>query len=282
MPPSYEQQEFWESRFKTETHFEWLGDGQDTLIPVLRTHLQTPPFMYTPAHPPYILHIGAGSSTLSDAILDEYRKIYGTSGAIEHIVNVDFAQEAVDRGRERAKEMGHGEVAWEQVDLLDLDDIVSLRAGVFQSRSDELFEIVLDKSTSDAISCGEDTVLDKKHLTKSPKRLHPWIAAALSASPKDILTLSRLDVLAVHLALLVRPGGIWIVLSYSKRRFPSFQEVEEGDVDRLGVDRFWSLKGVVPVTVSPKKGGSEGETTVHTPEISHYLYVLRRTDVAVE
>ncbi|KAI0782414.1 hypothetical protein BC629DRAFT_1289374 [Irpex lacteus] len=292
MPPSYESESFWNTRFKTESHFEWLGDGRETIIPVLQQYLLT--HSKAAKIPPKTLHIGAGTSTLSSAILKTYHDTYEGQTQTEMrdvVVNTDFAEEVVERGRESA-EAGRDEVRWEKVDLLSWEDCRGLI-----SEGGELFEVVVDKSTSDAISCGQDVsfseTLTGDHETSST---HPLIAQVLSRSQSEVpVVLEPLEVVALHLASLVKPRGMWIALSYSERRFPflsasnkdSRQEVDVGggrggrdERDERGstaldVSLFWELERVEKVD-APSGGNA------HAPLIQHHLYILRRTDKTIE
>lgn len=67
MPPNYHLESFWEDRFQHESHHEWLGDGADTILPNIRASLRSGA---PRSHPPRILHIGAGTSSLSCVILE--------------------------------------------------------------------------------------------------------------------------------------------------------------------------------------------------------------------
>lgn len=222
MPPNYESESFWNTRFKTESHFEWLGDGRETIIPVLQQYLLTHD-KNAKELPPKTLHIGAGTSTLSSAILRTYHNIYESQTEMRGVVvNTDFAEEAVERGRQSAEAV-RGEVRWEKVDLLSWGDCKKLVPYLSSGEGGELFEVVVDKSTSDAISCGEDVSFNSQALTGDPgySSTHPLIVQLLSRSQSVVpVVLEPLELLALHLASLVRPGGMWIALSYSERRFP--------------------------------------------------------------
>ncbi|PSS29595.1 hypothetical protein PHLCEN_2v2743 [Hermanssonia centrifuga] len=278
MPPDYELESFWDSRFKTETHFEWLGDGQETVIPALRPFLQT----RLSTGLPRLLHIGAGSSSLSDHLRDLYYGISGAEVAGGVILNTDFAQHAVDRGREAEKKTGNDAVRWERVDLLRWQDVVTLKDRITAGNADQdgPFDIVVDKSTSDAISCGED-ILYKRELTSVPTSVHPLIATHLQVHGDGAISLEPLEVLALHLATLVRPGGVWIALSYSGSRFPFLQFSGERTMGtKLDTRIYWEKEKEVVVN-APHGWGKEGEgkVNVHAPDIQHHLYIFRRTDV---
>ncbi|KAI0094268.1 hypothetical protein BDY19DRAFT_912032, partial [Irpex rosettiformis] len=149
-------------------------------------------------------------------------------------------------------------------------------------RARRLFGIVVDKSTSDAISCGEDISFGKETLTTDTHHLsiHPMLLKLVSQIDDGTsLVLEPLEILAVHLASLVEPGGLWIALSYSSHRFP-FLTVKENGEDKtrrdgpklLDASRFWEVEKVEQVDAL--SGGN-----VYAPTVQHHLYMLRRTDV---
>lgn len=270
-PPDYESQEYWENRFKTETHFEWLGDGHGTIIPALRAHLLSQP--KTNNLPPLCLHIGAGVSTLHNDILQEYHSVFKKTFDKPVIVNTDFASEAVKRGNQVEQSRGP-EVSWEQADLLQWKDMLALKEKVL-SREGRKFDLVVDKSTTDAVTCGENMTFTKKISDGSPKDTHPLIDHEVAQYDADTVCIHPVEVLALHLASLVEPGGVWLSLSYSADRFMFFEEghEEEGPMTRL----FWKMERVVTVGARPG-GGGPGK---HVPDVYHYLYALRRTDAVV-
>lgn len=279
MPPSYESQSFWEDRFKKEDHFEWLGGGQETIIPVLRPYLQNHAEVDPErVRPPLLLHIGAGTSTLSGEILEEYQRIYQKPFTSPVVLNTDFAFEAVRRGTQATE--GSQEVMWRQLDLLSWKNMLLLRDEVWQTEG-RRFMFVVDKSTTDAISCQEDMVFGEETFGSSPGDIHPLILSIMSTSSRKHIQIHPVAVLALHLASHVEAGGVWIVLSYSSNRFPFLSNEQNlGNKDEgreLDVGVFWKLERVEAVKV--REGEVRG--TVHAPDVFHYLYILRRTDAVV-
>lgn len=279
MPPNYESQSFWEDRFKTESHFEWLGGGQDTILPAVRSFLQH--FAETTlkhGRRPLLLHIGAGTSTLSDDIVEEYHKTYqGTFDSLI-VLNTDFAQEAVRRGLQLAS--GSTEVTWERMDLLSWKEILALKEKIVRTEGRK-FELVVDKSTTDAISCRADMLFEEETLTGTSRDAHPLIDHVVSRSAHKYVFVHPAAVLALHLASLVESGGVWIALSYSSDRFPFLvSDVDQdGKVYNGGLDvrLFWELERIERVKVREGKRSED----VHAPEVFHYLYILRRTEAVL-
>ncbi|KAI0077468.1 hypothetical protein K474DRAFT_1090789 [Panus rudis PR-1116 ss-1] len=235
-PPAYHSEPYWDERFKKEEHFEWLGDGSDTIVPVLRKYLEqytsNPPKTTNEdagpsviPSPPKLLHIGVGTSTLHEQLRGVYEEVFaGRPGGSELlkdvIVNTDFSEQAVEKGRQAS--VGQSMVCWEQVDLLRWGSLEELkRKELARIRNSELegnvggkegepgpYNIVIDKSTSDAISCGEDLKFRDGDDT-SKMGMHPNIASMLSKTPShQFLVLEPVELLAIHLASLWRPNCI--------------------------------------------------------------------------
>ena len=196
------------------------------------------------------------------------------------VLNTDFAEEVVRRGKQATQ--NSAEVAWEQLDLMLWKDILALRARV-QKVEGRGFAFIADKSTTDAISCNEDILFEAKTLSSSPEDIHPIILSALSTSSKESIRMHPAAILALHLASLTEPGAVWVSLSYSSNRFPFLsdrQEKEDDKIKRLNVGEFWELEYVEAMKVIEDKRGEAG-ATVHAPDVFHYLYILRRTDVVI-
>ena len=286
MPPEYHLESFWSRRFERENHFEWLGDGKDTIIPFLQAFLESKFKVGGKAiDVPRTLHIGAGTSSLSDHVLAAYQEVYGQDLGEDIIVNTDFAEQAVQQGRQKAG--NGGVVRWETVDVLSWKDVTSILTGKLTGKSldnmentgEALFDVVVDKSTSDAISCAEELQLDfQRHEDWSRRTICPTIAPAvnLPRSSNDHLVLEPLELLALHLAALVRPGGIWLALSYSNNRFPFLALTSQSRPIR--VSAFWTITKVTPVDAP----SGQTKSGVHAPAVQHFLYVLERTHTSCE
>ncbi|KAG0238910.1 Endothelin-converting enzyme 2 [Actinomortierella wolfii] len=112
------------------------------------------------------------------------------------------------------------------------------------------FDLVFDKSTSDAIACGDD---DEG---------------------------TKVKTLCEQVARVTKPGGVWCVVSYSQYRqyeYPS----KEGQ-------GLWTTELIEPIKVDQQSHVGEEKSkdtaarpVVHQPEVFQYLYVNRRTNIAI-
>ncbi|EIN09511.1 hypothetical protein PUNSTDRAFT_143054 [Punctularia strigosozonata HHB-11173 SS5] len=282
MPPEYGSKAYWDERFEKEENFEWLGDGQ-AMIPVLRAWLlgdSTSPRGDSQASDgARVLHIGAGTSRLSNMVVRALSDVVDAKGLV--VVNTDFSEAVVERGRqEQEQEQGSRAVRWERVDLLREEDVRGLlRAESSGTGQVARFDAVIDKSTSDAISCAPDVWMkgrENAHVLDTPSTHEES-----SGTPVEAL-----EVLALHLAAVVKPHGVWIALSYSSNRFPFLKndslchDAEERDVHACGLApfAFWTVERKEAVD-APSGQSREG---VHAPPVQHWIYVLRRSNVAFD
>ncbi|OCH87461.1 hypothetical protein OBBRIDRAFT_796167 [Obba rivulosa] len=269
MPPEYQLASYWDDRFKHEQHFEWLGDGSDSILPHLEAYLRST--MIAPhVFPPRLLHIGAGSSTLSERILETYRQVLRDNVDGRLIVNMDFSEVSVRQGEEveGKRRLESERMQWVQADALKWSDLLTLADG---QNAEGYFAIIVDKSTSDAISCADDIPL------KSSPDLHPLLRSYVEESilpTGEPMFLHPVGLLALHLASLVRPGGIWISLSYSSSRFAFLDHPVENDMGSIHPGVFWALERVEGVEAP----SGQQKTGINAPNVLHQVYIMRRTD----
>lgn len=145
---------------------------------------------------PKILHIGFGTSDLQTHL---------RARGFSETLNIDFSPLAIEHGRALEKRVfGDLVMGYEVVDATRLGECEALLDGYGDEEEEEKedeqkqmgkFDLVVDKSTVDAISCGGEEGLVK--MAEGVQRV-----------------LKRRG-----------NGGVWISLSYSERRF---------EVDRVG------------------------------------------------
>jgi hypothetical protein len=164
--------------------------------------------------------------------------------------NVDFSSEAVRLGQnvERTQDPSQA-MHWLQVDLRSWTDVSQLLPFA-------PFDAILDKSTSDAIA------------TSSPVTLRASDASAVCPALRDIptsgedITLSPVELLALHLVPLSRKGSRWFVLSYSTTRFDNLPHLSA----------YWQIVARHPLE-APRGQTASG---AYTPPVYHWMYILQR------
>lgn len=174
MPKDFDKQEYWHARFATETSFEWLA----TSAQFMRILEADPDFLRVlgSASPSRMLHVGSGTSDLHNHL---------RAAGFRHVLNVDYEPLAVERGRQLEEaQFGDVRMGYAVADATRLD--ADLGIGVGEPVEETKFDLVVDKSTVDAVACGGDEAL-----------------------------LGMCDAIRRCLA----PGGVWISLSYSRFRF---------------------------------------------------------------
>ncbi|KAK1963185.1 hypothetical protein LY78DRAFT_206047 [Colletotrichum sublineola] len=158
MPTDFDKQSYWGERFASETNFEWLAPSA-TLMSIVD------PYLANLDDSARILQLGFGTSDLQNHIRQR---------GFTDITNVDFEPLAIERGRVLEKQV-FGDVKMRY-----------LVADVTQLQLADKFDLIIDKSTVDAVSCGGVEAFMK--MAKGVRR---------------------------HLA----DDGFWISLSYSFCRF---------------------------------------------------------------
>ena len=257
-----------------------------------------------------VLHIGCGTSDSS-----VLRRLVDSPSQIH---NVDFSAAAVEAERTREQEALQTQpeqqpwidtasdkrdslqpfppqpMRWSCLDLLSLDATISLMEQQYERG--HLFDLVLDKSTSDSISCGANVHLQLPY----PLSINGWTRGVLASGVAQIAAIHPLHALAVHLAALTTPRtGKWIAISYSEDRFPFFppypRSASHGFLEESTIqagfahpNQLWRLEAKEKVEPDVEKEETLAQRRdrlkkgiVHRPQVSHWLYVLVRTDVVV-
>ncbi|KAK7558785.1 hypothetical protein IWX91DRAFT_90847 [Phyllosticta citricarpa] len=185
---------------------------------------------------------------------------------------------------------------WSTIDLL------SLRAIAPLAHPHLPYAVIVDKSTSDCISCVDDVTITLPYALQPVETDSTSAAATAAAKPRTTAKIHPLHLLAVHLAHHTRPGGRWLAVSYSGARFPFVppypERADEGRLDAEMLEKgfvhpgkLWRLERREMVGAEVQEGekgegeggGNEGAAqVVHRPRIVHFLYVLVRTDLRLE
>ncbi|KAI8140965.1 S-adenosyl-L-methionine-dependent methyltransferase [Fennellomyces sp. T-0311] len=155
----FHSKEYWQSRFDNEHHFEWLSSWSS-----LEQHIKP----YLDSEP--ILHLGCGNSTLAFDMADH---------GYNYIVNVDYADNVIEHMKSMTDSEKYPNVLWYTADCLK-----PLSPQIDHTS----FAVVIDKSLSDTIACG-----DTDDLTEQRK-------------------------LAQNILEITRPQGVWLSISFSSER----------------------------------------------------------------
>jgi len=138
--PEYGDNNYWDKRYQeTENKtFDWLQDYKSLKSILEKVCTKTSK----------ILMLGCGNSLLSeDMYNDGYKDIY----------NIDISDAVIQQMKERNKDLV--EMKYEVMDCTDLK---------YQSN---FFDVVIDKSTIDALLCGTDPFLSVAKMTKEVQRV---------------------------------------------------------------------------------------------------------------
>ena len=262
--PSFGSQEYWDQRFTKETApFDWLS-SPDALDPFIREALQDVEDVK-----PQILHIGCGSSLLSHHLQNHVE-------VPQQVHNVDYSKVVIEAERKRELALRKDVNAcmrWDAVDLLG-------HASLVQACTRGAYSIVIDKSTSDAISCAKDVVCPIPYPITITKEVTG--SRRVGVEPKEI-PIHPLHIMAVHLALVAKPGARWISLSYTSERYPFLEgepaEIQEDGTADTGIPDPRLLWTVVGKHEIEAKEQANGTGVTHRPKVYHWLYILQRSSV---
>lgn len=165
MAADFEKQSYWRHRFESETSFEWLLSSEKfmAVIQPYISHLNVSS---------RILQLGSGTSDLQN---------HFRSRGLINVTNVDYEPLAADRGRDLERQ-AFGDVRMRYA----VADATQLPERMDDSVTTSRFDLVVDKSTCDAIACGGD-----EPLRRMARGIRRYLA---------------------H-------GGVWISLSFSADRF---------------------------------------------------------------
>lgn len=200
MHTDFDKQSYWDNRFTTETSFEWLISSP-IFMSILEAYLVNLHPTTSCTSTAKILHIGFGTSDLQTHL---------RARGFTSVLNIDFSPLAIDHGKALEKRVfGDVLMRYEVMDATKLGDAPLLDTGNEEEKGEGegegggeggKFDLVVDKSTVDAISCGGDEELMK--MVEGVRRI-------------------------------LKRRGVWISLSYSERRFELNRVRELFDVEVL-------------------------------------------------
>ncbi|KAI9925631.1 hypothetical protein ASPWEDRAFT_114128 [Aspergillus wentii DTO 134E9] len=249
--PDYDDPEFWDVKFATGQDVgEWLNPGEVLLEAVLSDLERRHSTSLAAGARPRVLHLGPGVSKLGTKLCEMFVE-RGWVG--NGIVNVDFSAEAVRLGQEyeSKKEVNDAMMHWQQADLRSWTDMSSLSPSA-------PFDVILDKSTSDAISTSPDQTYSP---SSDVSTTCPIVNEIVTSQNREI-AFSPVELLGLHLVPLTQKGSTWIVLSYSTMRFDNIPHVSV----------YWDVVSRTPMEAPAGNVSS----AAHAPKVFHWVYILQR------
>ena len=140
--PNYGDITYWEQRYKDSeyTTFDWL-ENYPTLKEIIIS-------LNIPKETGKILNLGCGNSEFSENMYDD---------GYHNIKNIDISQNVIKLMTERSKD--RPEMTYEVMDVRDIK---------YESN---FFDLAIDKSTIDALLCGDDAFINVAKMIKEVQRV---------------------------------------------------------------------------------------------------------------
>jgi hypothetical protein len=315
MVSDFSSSEYWSTRFEKERSFEWLASSK-ALGPVVlnlakelvRSRSSASATAGQPMagkaignttsaaprtsigsngeDPPInILHFGCGTSTLGPYL----SRLLQTENINAQVVDADYVADSIVaagpalsrsatwQGASRTgAEGGQVEVPLINLDVLDLRQLRDTApAGGW--------DLLVDKSTADAISCGPSLCRQRGRGMAGEAFRSERAGAASEAEgqegeeEEDLV--EPIYVLCDNLASVTRRGGRWLCISYSSSRFDHLGPITH---ETHASSESWRLVSRTPVdgayTGEPSSvsDGNGGKRVVYAPETNVWAYVLER------
>ncbi len=163
--PNYGDPKYWDERYRQQhdTTYDWL-ENYETLKPLLDNII---------SRDQSILNIGCGNAIVTEDMYDD---------GYLNIVNTDISPIVIDNMKQR--NICRPTMKW------DVDDVLGMQYN------NESFDVVIDKSTLDAILCGKQSFMN---------------AAIMLAEVQRVL----------------KTGGIYLIISYGSPATRSLHLVEQ-------------------------------------------------------
>ena len=140
--PNYGEKKYWVERYESEKGktFDWLED-YESLKPMIKD--------LGIKKDDFILNVGCGNSEFSEKMYND---------GFKNNYNIDICPNVINFMKERNKEKTN--LIYKEMDARNMKDF-----------NDETFDLVIDKSTLDALLCGEDAFVNVALLTKEISRI---------------------------------------------------------------------------------------------------------------
>lgn len=173
--------------------------------------------------------------------------------------NVDFSSEAVRQGQGHSQQNQSTQAMhWLQADLCSWKQVKQLSQFA-------PFDVILDKSTSDAIATSSSRTFTPSSSSSQDQEddILPCPIVREIVDKSGDITMSPVELVALHLAPLTQKGTVWIALSYSASRFDDFPHLAD----------YWTILSRTPVQAP---SGQVSSSYAHAPPVFHWIFVLQR------
>ncbi|WWC88862.1 uncharacterized protein L201_003777 [Kwoniella dendrophila CBS 6074] len=260
--------EYWSKRFENENSFEWLI-SDEKLLPFIEEYLPSSEGIDERFN---ILHFGSGTSSLGSSI-QNHCKNSNCDNKIQ-VYDSDYVQTP------SSSSSSSSSTSTVPFLLMDILSLKSIKENTPKDINLNKWDLIIDKSTCDAISCGSSL---------SPSNLFPSKEEEEEEEDEDMISHHEEPVnrLLYNLSKTIIKGGKWLSISYSSNRFHidnnnNSENRNEGNA--LMVQQYgWKLieKKLISTTYLPngksiKDFKTGKERIVHEPETGVWLYVLER------
>ena len=140
--PNYGDAKYWEDRYKNDkfTTFDWLEN-----YPTLKEIIDS---LNISKESGKILNLGCGNSEFSENMYDD---------GYTNIKNIDISQSVINQMSERCK--NRTKMTYEVMDVRDI------------KYDNNYFDLAIDKSTIDALLCGDDAFINVAKMIKEVQRV---------------------------------------------------------------------------------------------------------------
>lgn len=275
--------EYWSNRFMNEKSFEWLANSP-ALGPIILELIKD--LIQTRDAPLNILHFGCGTSSLGPDLVRLLRE----QEISARVVDADYVAEFIPPNPRISADNKRNGVPLINLDVLDSDQLAA-------TVPDGGWDLLLDKSTADAISCGpsmpwrsaegEEAEIEEIRTGNSAKDA---VDTSENDDEGDEELFEPIHILCDTLASVTRLGGKWFCISYSSTRFdhlkspshPSHSAPNNQISPTSSGSPIWRLISAQPIdgaftgkpsTVSDEAGGKR---VVYAPETNVWGYILER------
>jgi SAM-dependent methyltransferase len=196
------------------------------------------------------------------------------------VVAVDYVQSVMDAMREKCQVENVHYVYGDCTDLngstinQTMESMEMVKKGDLCKQHDDSdpsmilqsapYDVVVDKSTLDSITCSDDTARRKQQFKTSTNQCNA------NHSQEHALNMNAVAYLR-QMAALLRPGGVLLVISYSPYREEYFQETHDE----------WKMETWTRTEVLEQEGGleassSSSSTPCYRPPIAFHVYTIQR------